>query len=217
MSVRFITKNHKKIPIKKMSDVQLEKIASEGNAKLKEIERKHGETFILKNKKLDALAERVAQARIEQRDRGLKKLREDNERDQKEFAKNNPEVAVLKELTEDPNFHQSDDHTWGWKNIKIDLPTYIPAIELPVDKDDPFEFNATRFKGQGSVDASSFVNNERLKEIRIHAFKDKLVSRRNSPEGFNKEAKIFVSPSPDRPIVFQFKSRTYILAPQIRS
>jgi len=217
---QFITKNKKVVPfsVRKMSDSQLEKIIKEGNSKLKKIESKHGEAYILKDKKLDALAEKVAQATITKRERAFKKLQEDNERDHKTFAEKNPEVRILEALQKDPNFKMSGDHTYGWKDTKIDLPTYIPVKTISENNEinEPFEYGSVSFKGEGS-EGISFVDADRLKLIRQDAFKNKLLSRRNSFDAFRKEAKIFVSPNPDRPILIHLKSRSYILAPRVRN
>ena len=120
---KFITKNKRVIPIsiRKMSDADLDTIYNEGNTIIKKAEREHGDAYVLKNKKLDALAQKVADAYIEKRNRASQKLDEDFAKAQKEHNKD-PDVKAFKKLQKNPKFHINPTHTIGWIDEKIDFP-----------------------------------------------------------------------------------------------
>lgn len=214
--VKFITKDGKKIPlsITRLSDEQLSKIIREGNSTLVDAEVSKFDASKFKNKKMDMLGEKVAQAIVETRDRRFRGMQKEHEQEGRAFAEQNPEVRVLEKLNKDPEFKLNPEHTWGKKDEIIDLPTYIQAEEVPVKAKELFTIDVIKFKGKGA-EGVSVASVEQLKEIQKDAFGDKLVSRRNNVDIFIKESRIMVSPNKNRPMVFQIKSRTYILAPRV--
>jgi len=217
MATKFITKNKKVIPlsITKLSDTQLEKMVNEGNAKLNEIERKHGETFILKNKKLDALAEKVALGRITQRNRmetASQKVRDEEDKKNKK----NPNLIALAKLQKNPKFKVSADHTYGYMDAELPLPNYVEGVAFAQNPRDS-NGNLHRFgiDGEGAF-RFSLLGEDRLKEIVNDAKKAKLLEKFDTVRALISKSKVKVRTEADKPVIIILGKRRYLVAPVFR-
>ena len=126
--------------------------------------------------------------------------------------------ASLNRLQKNPNFHISDDHTYGYIDNKLSMPSYDKGTAFAEHGADAGE-NVTRFgrEGQGNRAFATIIDNGRLDMVLKDAKKNKLLGKFAYRNDLTTKATVSTSTEQHRPVILSLGKRSYIIAPVVEN